>query len=63
MEDIKIAITKAAEERALKYKNMITMAAEIQTGVIEVTNGLNNNYEQIKNKYDQLRDFKELKYS
>lgn len=56
------AVSKQAEERAHKYKDIIVVANDLQEGV-QNQNVDEFNYEALKLKYERLRDFKELKYS
>lgn len=58
IEATRVAVSKAAEERALKYQNIIEVAHGLEDGITKATADKDLfDYEYFKQKFDQLRDF------
>ena len=63
MEEERKAVSRLAEERAQKYREMIDMTNQIKMNVNEYDRGIDGQFEHIQTRYEMLRDLQELKYS
>ncbi len=64
LEATRLAVSKAAEERALKYQNIIELAHGLEDGMVKATENKDFfDYDMLRQKFDRLRDFTELKNS
>ena len=65
IEETRAAVSKEAEDRAHKYKDIIVVTNQLHDAVKHATENERDEfqYEALKEKYEKLRDFKELKYS
>ena len=52
MEEERHAVSKAAEERAKKYSDLIQMTRDIHTNVNDFTNGMTSQFDLIKNRFE-----------
>lgn len=57
------AVSEKAEQRAEKYNGILGVATSIKDEVLKSKSGLEVDYIALVGKYQQLRDFKEMKHS